>query len=208
MTSSKGTLDLAHRDWLKLFVRSVEAVTAATAGTPKPFWGAKVIYSTIRFIEPGEGPGRLRWYMEDAIALKLEFPDVIAAFDLVGWEDGLHPLSYYMEDLLWFKERQKEAGVDIPYAFHAGETLGDGSKADLVRRYSFSWCLMRSVATDSLVLLFCALSRTCTTLCCSTRSGSGMGSPSLSTLCSWRFARNAKSVSHTLHFESIGVTFP
>lgn len=51
----------------------------------------------------------------------------------MGWEDGLRPLSDYIEDLLWFIERQKEAQVDIPYLFHAGETLGDGSKADMVR---------------------------------------------------------------------------
>lgn len=37
-----------------------------------------------------------------------------------------------MEDLLWFKERQKECGVEIPYLFHAGETVTDGGKADMV----------------------------------------------------------------------------
>ena len=45
----------------------------------------------------------------------------------------MRPLSDYIEDLLWFVERQKEVGLDIPYLFHAGETLGDGSKADMVR---------------------------------------------------------------------------
>lgn len=49
---------------------------------------------------------------------------------ILRWEDGLKPLSYYIEDLIWFKERQKECVVSIPYLFHAGETLGDGGKAD------------------------------------------------------------------------------
>ncbi|KAM0753637.1 adenosine deaminase-like growth [Meredithblackwellia eburnea MCA 4105] len=131
ITRKTGTLDLTHCEWVVLFQRALEKVKAATSKTDRPFWGAKIIYSTIRFIEKGEGHGKLRWYMEDCIALKKEFPDLIAAFDLVGWEDGLQPLTYYMEDLLWFPQRCKEAGVDIPYAFHAGETLTDGGKADM-----------------------------------------------------------------------------
>jgi len=55
----------------------------------------------------------------------------LAGFDLVGNEDGLHPLIYYIKPLLWFRERQKEEGVDIPFIFHAGETLGDGTEADV-----------------------------------------------------------------------------
>jgi len=52
-------------------------------------------------------------------------------FDLVGHEDALHPLIYYIKPLLWFRERQREEGVDIPFIFHAGETLGDGTEADI-----------------------------------------------------------------------------
>jgi adenosine deaminase CECR1 len=69
--------------------------------------------------------------MEDCIVLKKEFPDLIAGFDLVGDENELKPLIYYAEPLLWFKDRQKEEGVDIPYILHAGETLGDGTEADM-----------------------------------------------------------------------------
>ena len=29
-----------------------------------------------------------------------------------------------------FKKRVEEEGLDIPFIFHAGETLGDGSDAD------------------------------------------------------------------------------
>ena len=54
-----------------------------------------------------------------------------SGFDLVGAEDSLRPLIYYAEHLLRFRKRQKEEGVDIPFIFHAGETLGDGTEADL-----------------------------------------------------------------------------
>ena len=56
---------------------------------------------------------------------------VSLGFDLVGAEDSLKPLIYYAEHLLRFRQRQKEEGVDIPFIFHAGETLGDGTEADL-----------------------------------------------------------------------------
>jgi adenosine deaminase CECR1 len=50
---------------------------------------------------------------------------------LVGGEDELKPLIDYIEPLLQFRELQKVEGVDIPFIFHAGETLGDGTSADM-----------------------------------------------------------------------------
>lgn len=32
--------------------------------------------------------------------------------------------------MLWFQDRQKEVGLDVPFCFHAGETLGDGDSTD------------------------------------------------------------------------------
>ena len=51
-------------------------------------------------------------------------------FDLVGPEDTTKPIIDYLVPLLRFKDRQKELGVEIPFIFHAGETLGDGTAAD------------------------------------------------------------------------------
>ncbi len=55
----------------------------------------------------------------------------LEGFDLVGPENTLKPIIFYLDSLLRFRERQKEEGVDIPFIFHAGETLGDGTEADL-----------------------------------------------------------------------------
>lgn len=55
----------------------------------------------------------------------------LLGFDLVGPENVLKPLKYYIEPLLKFREMQKEAGVEIPFIFHAAETLGDGTEADM-----------------------------------------------------------------------------
>lgn len=51
-------------------------------------------------------------------------------FDLVGSENDLKPLIYYIEPLLRFKHRVEELGLDLPFIFHAGGTFGDGSEAD------------------------------------------------------------------------------
>lgn len=51
-------------------------------------------------------------------------------FDLVGQEDTGVPLLDYLPKLLEFQDRCKEAGLSIPFIFHAGETLGDGDRVD------------------------------------------------------------------------------
>ncbi|KAH7873630.1 uncharacterized protein C8R40DRAFT_1172422 [Lentinula edodes] len=125
-----GQRQLAHREVLKDFEDVVGEVKAElkAKGREDDFIAAKIIYSTIRFITPAE----LEWYLRDCIALKKEFPHLIAGFDLVGDENVLKPLTYYLEPLLKFREMQKEAGVsEIPFIFHGGETLGDGTEADM-----------------------------------------------------------------------------
>ena len=54
----------------------------------------------------------------------------MSGFDLVGDENVLKPLIDYLEPLQRFRLRQQEEGVEIPFIFHAGETLGDGTAAD------------------------------------------------------------------------------
>ena len=48
----------------------------------------------------------------------------------MGYENDLRPIIDYIEPLLRFQQRQQELGLDIPFIFHAGETLGDGTMAD------------------------------------------------------------------------------
>jgi adenosine deaminase CECR1 len=85
-----------------------------------PF-GLKIIYCTPRSIP--------RYMMEtelyDCLLLKLEFPDLICGFDLVGAEDRPNSIGYYADLLVAFKTTCKEFGVSIPFLFHAGESLLD-----------------------------------------------------------------------------------
>ncbi|KAJ7085837.1 hypothetical protein B0H15DRAFT_887607 [Mycena belliarum] len=129
MFGQDGKEDIPHREWLQIFDDTLNQFKAELkrSGRDDEFVGARIIYTTLRFIEAEE----LEWFCEDCIDLKQQFPHLIAGFDLVGPENTLKPLIYYAEGLLHFRERQKELGLDIPFIFHAGETLGDGTEADV-----------------------------------------------------------------------------
>lgn len=90
------------------------------------FVGAKIVFSCLRVMSLEQ----LEAELDECILLKQQFPHLIAGFTLVGSENELYPLTYYLPVLLRFREKQKELGIIIPFIFHAGETLGDGDQAD------------------------------------------------------------------------------
>ncbi|KAI0636429.1 Metallo-dependent hydrolase [Trametes polyzona] len=129
MVGEDGEENVPHRVWFQIYERVLNEVKEELRqqGRGDEFIGSKIIYSTLRNVTCEE----LEWYLEDCLALKQEFPHLVAGFDLVGHEDTLRPLIYYLEPLLEFIERQKELGVHIPFMFHAGETIEDGGPADM-----------------------------------------------------------------------------
>jgi adenosine deaminase CECR1 len=114
----------------------------------KDFWGARMIWTTIRFLNKKQTvestlipyPPHLPSFrapstdlsagMKQCIEMKIEFPDLIAGYDVVGQEDLGRPLADLAPELFWFRKACAQEGVDIPFFFHAGETLGDGDKID------------------------------------------------------------------------------
>ncbi|KAF8511122.1 hypothetical protein BU17DRAFT_54841 [Hysterangium stoloniferum] len=128
MINAKGEQSATHEEWLDIFERVIQQVKSElkAQGREDEFFGARIIYTTLRFITPEE----LEWYLDDCIMLKQKYPHLIAGFDLVGDENVLQPLTYYLKPLLRFQEKQAELGIDIPFIFHAGETLGDGNHVD------------------------------------------------------------------------------
>ncbi|CDW99543.1 hypothetical protein, partial [Sporisorium scitamineum] len=125
MVRKDGTPDLNHEEWVRIFIEAVNEVKSEI--NDGSFVDAKIIYTTVRFIDNE----KLRWYLEDCIMLKKKFPEWIVGFDLVGHEDPLLPLKVYIPELLRFQQRCKEEGLEIPFVFHAGETLEDGGDTDL-----------------------------------------------------------------------------
>lgn len=102
----------------------IDAFKASEDG--KGFWGASFIWTTQRQL----GPKAVVEDMKMCIEHKLAFPDTILGYDLVGQEDNGRPLQDLLPELFWFKKRCAEEGIDIPFFFHAGETLGDGDEVD------------------------------------------------------------------------------
>lgn len=108
----------------RVFEEELAAFKASDNG--KAFWGATIIWTSIRAFDQ-------RAIIEDmdaCITAKLAFPNIISGYDLVGLEDAGRPLKDLLPELFWFRKQCAEEGVEIPFFFHAGETLGDGSDAD------------------------------------------------------------------------------
>ncbi|KAF1999948.1 Metallo-dependent hydrolase [Amniculicola lignicola CBS 123094] len=85
-----------------------------------PF-GLKIVYCTPRSIPKF----MMRNEMKHCIDLKIQFPDLICGFDLVGAEDRPNHIGFYYEELVALKKTCEEKGLDLPFMFHAGETLLD-----------------------------------------------------------------------------------
>lgn len=92
----------------------------------KEFWGARVIWTSIRIFDKRT----IVKDMKECIRMKQLFPDLICGFDFVGQEDLGRPLTDLLPEIFWFKKKCMEEGVDIPFYFHAGETLGTGDEVD------------------------------------------------------------------------------
>jgi len=82
--------------------------------------GAKLIYAPTRHASEST----IEQDLENALLLKQEIPEFFAGFDLVSQEDKGFPLIDFLGPLL-------EAGEDIDFFFHAGETDWDWSSTDL-----------------------------------------------------------------------------
>ncbi|KAL1612208.1 hypothetical protein SLS60_000432 [Paraconiothyrium brasiliense] len=102
----------------------VEKFKASEEG--KDFWGVRMIWTTVRAFDNRTIVNS----MNQCIEMKLEFPELIAGYDFVGQEDLGRPLSDLSPMLFYFRKKCAESGVDIPFFFHAGETLGDGDSVD------------------------------------------------------------------------------
>ncbi|QDS71073.1 hypothetical protein FKW77_008875 [Venturia effusa] len=111
-------------EYVRLFDQEVEAYKASPEG--KGFWGIRIIWEALRRIDKRE----MIEAMKRCIAVKKEFPHLIAGFDLVGQEDHGRPLADIIPELFWFKKQCAIEKIDIPFFFHAGETLGDGDSTD------------------------------------------------------------------------------
>lgn len=111
-------------EWFRLIQHEIERFQATDDG--KRFHGARIIWTTLRGLSNRD----ITDSMKRCIATKKLFPQLIAGFDLVGQEDKGRPLVDLVPVLFWFRKRCVEEAVELPFFFHAGECLGDGTRTD------------------------------------------------------------------------------
>ena len=99
---------------------------AFDTGYDAPFWGARLIWTTLR----SQPKAEVRENMRICLEVTQQYPQWIGGYDLVGFEDGGRSLQDHLPDLLWLQDEAKRRGLDLPFFLHAGETLGDGTHAD------------------------------------------------------------------------------
>ncbi|EGE82119.1 adenosine deaminase [Blastomyces dermatitidis ATCC 18188] len=127
--SDDGERQLDHRVWMQIIRDEVKAkikqLDADGKGAGR-FKGLKVIYCAPRSIKNED----MAWCLKDCISLKQEFPELICGFDMVGCEGRGNPIRHYISELLQFKAACTALDLDIPFIFHAGETLESQGPTD------------------------------------------------------------------------------
>jgi adenosine deaminase CECR1 len=119
-----GTREIGHAEQMLILLEEVELVQKRLHADGKfnqfPF-GFKIIYCAPRSIPLS----MMKTEIADCIKLKREFPNLICGFDLVGAEDRPNHIGYYADLLIDMQETCRRDNLDIPFMFHAGETLLD-----------------------------------------------------------------------------------
>ncbi|KAJ4169282.1 hypothetical protein NW754_001394 [Fusarium falciforme] len=116
-----GSSSSGNRQIMELIIDEVRAFQNEMSSKGRFFGGVKVIYCTPRSFNQEA----IAQALGECFSFKLEWPGWIAGFDLVGEESKGKPLQAFVPELLGFKRRCEEAGIDIPLLFHCGETIAD-----------------------------------------------------------------------------------
>lgn len=123
-STGKNVPEKGYAKFFQVWGEEMEKFKKTEAG--KNFKGMRMIWTILRVLDNRQ----IAENMKIAIEMKRKFPQLICGFDCVGQEDNGRTLEDLVPLLFWFKKQCAEAGVDLPFFFHAGECLGDGDGTD------------------------------------------------------------------------------
>ncbi|TQW00733.1 CECR1 family adenosine deaminase [Cordyceps javanica] len=116
-----------EQDYLHLFEVIQEEIASFQASDEgRGFWGLGIIWTSLRALDTRP----IIEDMDHCITTKMEFPNLVLGYDVVGYENPGRTLRDLLPELFWFRKQCAQEGVSIPFFFHAGETLGDGDATD------------------------------------------------------------------------------
>ncbi|KAI9889762.1 MAG: hypothetical protein M1814_004964 [Vezdaea aestivalis] len=116
--------EVGHEEMVAALWEEINIFTHTEEG--KGFWGVRLIWTTLRSMISSD----VLDDMLECIQAKKAYPELIAGYDFVGQEDAGRPLTSLLPELFFFKKRTAQENINIPFFFHAAETLGFGSEAD------------------------------------------------------------------------------
>jgi adenosine deaminase CECR1 len=125
-TGSSTGEDGNYENFFRAFGEEIEKFKGSEVGKKNGFRGARMIWTVVRINDTRT----LAESMKECIRIKKIMPHLICGFDFVGQEDKGRTLADLTPLVFWFRKQCMEAGVEIPFFFHAGECLGDGNDTD------------------------------------------------------------------------------
>ncbi|PYI29243.1 CECR1 family adenosine deaminase [Aspergillus indologenus CBS 114.80] len=118
------TPDEDQSEWCYVFQQELRRFQNTEEG--RGFYGARIIWTASRSLSNRE----IADNMQTCLFAKYDYSEVISGFDISGTGRDARPLSDLVPLLFWFRKECMDAGLEIPFLFHAGETSRDGSRGD------------------------------------------------------------------------------
>ncbi|KAF2091732.1 Metallo-dependent hydrolase [Saccharata proteae CBS 121410] len=126
IASDDGKENLSHKEMIGILADVLASELPKIRAKGLIFYGTKFIYGSMR----SSTREQMQWAIDDCIELKQAYPDLICGFDMQGQEDDGHSHLHWIPELLAMRARCDALGLDLPFIFHAGETLDHGGATD------------------------------------------------------------------------------
>jgi len=121
-----GSGNLSHQEMFQVLADVLAEEMPKMKEENLLFTGARLIFTALR-----SGTNEdMQYSLNECIELAQQFPNLICGFDMAGPENAGRSHSAFIPELLQFRATCDELGLDLPFIFHAGETLDHGGDVD------------------------------------------------------------------------------